>query len=142
MGQKSETTGIFVSLRSTLRVVFLRHINFRHYQYDVFKPWEKIEAVVLVIEELAKENKDFTKKIAAVDEKYYRTSSHRTRHYVNSDRNQLYGVNRPDLADKHSRQVADIWLATNLGMPEMLQVIKEACEAAEIDYGAVSSLKW
>jgi len=142
MGQKSGTVGVFVNLRSPLRVVFRRRVDFRWDRYDVFKPWEKIEAVVMIIEELAKENAEFTEKFVAVDEKHYRASPHRTRHYVHKDRDQLYGASRADLAEKYSRQIAGIWLATNLGSSEKLQVIREACEAAEIEYGSVSSLKW
>ena len=143
MAQKSGTTGVFVNLyRSPLRVVFRRRVDFRWDRYDVFKPWEKIDAVVMVIEELAKENPAFTEKLIAVDEKHHRASSHRTRHYVHKDRDQLYGTNRKDLAEKFSRKVAGVWLGTNLNSQAMLQVIKEACEAAEVDYGTLSSLKW
>ncbi|MFN3545735.1 MAG: hypothetical protein ACK4UX_12880 [Thiobacillus sp.] len=143
MAQKSGTTGVFVNLhRSPLRVVFRRRVDYRWDRYDVFKPWEKIDAVVMVIEELAKENPSFTEKLISVDEKQYRSSSHRTRHYVHNDRDQLYGANRKDLAEKFSRKVAGVWLGTNLNSQVMLQVIKEACEAAEIEYGPLSSLKW
>jgi len=143
MDQKTGTTGIFVNLyRSPLRVVFRRHVNFLWDRYDVFKPWKKIDAVVLAIDELAKENPRFTEKLIAVDEKYYRSSSHRIRHYVHEDRDFLYSASRNDLAQKFSRKVADVWLGTNLDTQQMLQVIREVCEAAEIEYGMLSSLKW
>jgi hypothetical protein len=143
MAQKSGTTGIFVSLyRSPLRVVFRRRVDYKWNRYDAFQPWEKIEAVVTVIEELSKEFPEFTEKLVAVDEKHYRRSSHRTRHYVHTDRSKLYGAGRNDLTEKFSRKVAGIWLGTNLNSTAMLQVIREACEAAGVEYGSLSSLKW
>lgn len=143
MVQKSGTTGVFVSLyRSPLRLVFRRRVDFRWDRYDAFTPWEKIDAVVTVIEELAKEIPGFTEKFIAVDEKHHHRSSHRTRHCVHTDRDKLYGTRRNDLAEKFSRKVAGIWLGTNLNSAAMLQVIREACETAEIEYGSLSSLKW
>ena len=142
MMQKLGTTGIFISfVRSPLRVVFRRRVDFRWDRYDAYRPWEKIEAVVTVIEELAREFPGFTEKLIAVDDKCHRLSAHRTRHYVHTDRNKLYSEGRTDLSDKFSRKVAGIWLGTNMNSGAMLQVIREACEAAEIEYGSVSSLK-
>jgi hypothetical protein len=100
MDNKTETTGIFVNLyRSPLRMVFRRHINFRWDRYDIFKPCNKIDAVVVAIGELSKEDPGFINKLIAVDEKHYRNSSYRKRHYVHQDRNFLYSADRKDLAE-------------------------------------------
>ena len=140
---KSATTGIFVSLiRTPLRVVFRRRVDHRWDRYDLYKPWEKIDAVVTVIEELSREIPGFIEKLVLVDDQHYSASRYRTRHYVHINREKLYNEDRKDLANKFARQVADIWLGTNLNTPGMLQVIKEACEAAEIEYGSLSSIKW
>jgi len=95
-----------------------------------------------VNEELHNEIPGFSGKLVAVDEQHHRSSSHRTRHYVHTEREKLYGPGRKDLVEKFSRYVAGLWLGTNLNSQGMLQVIKEACEAAEIEYGPLSSLKW
>jgi hypothetical protein len=135
-------TGVFVSLhRPTLRVVIRRKLDVWHDRYDVHKPWEKIDAVVEVLKVFSNEVPDFTKKILAVDERHYRQSSHRTRHYIHTEREKLYGNLRNDLAEKYSRKVCDVWLGTNINTTQMLHVIREACEAAEVEYGSLGSLK-
>ena len=138
-----EITGIFVSLyRSPLRVVFRRRVDYLRDCYEVFKPWVKIDAVGEVIEMLSKESTDFTSRFLSVDEKCYRQSSHRTRRYVHTDRQQLYGTQRKDLMGKFSRMIGEVWLGTNLNTAGMLQVIREACEAAEVEYGPLSAIEW
>ena len=144
MAQTKGITGIFVNLyraRSPLRVIFRRRIDYLWDRHDIFKPIDKIDAVVKVIEVLAEEIPDFIPKLLTVDEKHFRQSSYRTRHYVHTDRNQLYGEARKDLAQKFARQVGGVWLATNLDSKAMLQVIREACEAAGVEFGSISSLK-
>jgi hypothetical protein len=136
-------TGVFVALyRSPLRVVFRYHVNYRWDHYEVFKPWQKIDAVVEVLQRLSKERPEFVARIMAVDETYYRQSSHRTRHYVHIDRDKLYDPDRKDLVQKYSRKVGELWLDTDLNEQGKFQVIMEACEAAEVEYGSLSAVKW
>jgi len=143
MPEAIKITGIFVNLyRAPLRVVFRKRVDYLWDRYEIFKPWNKIDAVEKVIEVLSEASPDVIEKILLVDEKHYRQSSHRTRHYVHRDRTQLYGEFRKDLSEKYAKKVRGIWLATNLDTKAMLQVIREACEAAEIEYGNLGALKW
>ena len=72
-----QITGVFVSLnRAPLRVVFRRHVDYRRDVYEVFKPWEKIDAVYEVIRTLSGDKNDFVQRILSIDETYYRNSSH------------------------------------------------------------------
>lgn len=90
---------------------------------------------------LSNEVPDFTKKILEVDERQYGQSSHRTRRYIHIEKDKLYESTRTDLVEKYSRKVGNVWLGTNINTSQMLQVIREACEAAEVEYGSLSSFK-
>lgn len=93
-------TGVFVSLHPPLlRIVIRRRVDVWRDRYDVHKPWEKIDAVVEVLQVLSNEVPGFTHKILAVDEKHYRQSSYRTRHYVHTQKEKLYESTRADLAE-------------------------------------------
>lgn len=136
-----QVTGVFVSLnRAPLRVVFRRHVDYRRDVYQVFKPCEKIDAVYEVIRTLSGEKDDFVQRILSIDESCYRNSSHRTRRYLHTDRAQLY-PGRDDLV-RYSHNVGELWIGTNLNTPCMLQVISEACEAAEVEYDPLKAIKW
>jgi hypothetical protein len=136
-------TAIYVGLRrSPLRVVIRRSVSHSWDRFDVFKPFQKIDGVVEVLKQLAEERDDFVASIVKVDKKRHRQSSHRTNRYVDPDRDQLYTPLRKDLVAKFSRRVGQLWLATNLNQNQMLEVIREACEAADVEYGPISSLTW
>ncbi len=136
-----EVTGVFVSLyRSPLRVVFRYRIDYRRDVYEVFKPWNKIEAVYEVIRTLNTHKDDFIQRILSIDEKCCHNSSHRIRRYLHGDPAKLY-PGRADLA-RYSQKIDDLWVGTNLNTSGMLQVIKEACEAGEVEYGPLGAIKW
>ena len=137
----NEITGVFVSLyRAPLRVVFRHRVDYRHDLYEVFKPWEKIESVYEIIRTLSQDKQAFDQRVISVDEHYYRSSSHRTRRYIHTDRAKLY-PDRDDLV-KYSHEIGELWIGTNLNTSGMLQVIREACEAAEVEYGPLGAIKW
>ncbi|MGH6893882.1 MAG: hypothetical protein ACREEP_16665 [Dongiaceae bacterium] len=126
--------GIFADLRRFPWRVAFRRVGSRWERYDIVEPYWKIDALVMVIEELCKEIPAYVDKLVSVDERYRSTSSHRRRQYVHYDRAKLYAPDRIDLASRYSRPVAGIWLATNIGTREIRQVMREACEAAGIEF--------
>ena len=134
--------GIFVGLsRHPLRIVFRRRIDHHWERYDVYKPFEKIDGVVEILNQLLKEQSEFAQSMVNVDTGNIKRSSFRTNHYVATDREMLYRQERDDLVRKYSRRIGPLWLATNLNGGQKMEVIKEACEAAEIEFGLVSALK-
>lgn len=135
--------GIFVSLNCRpYRVVIRRKVDVLRYRYDLYTPWYKIEALVEVLQVLSNEVQHFTQKLLEVDNKHYRQNSRRKRHYIHTEKGMLYGDMRNDLAIRYSRKVSELWLGSNINTAQILQVIREACEAAEIDYGAINDLKF
>jgi hypothetical protein len=135
-------TAVFVNLRRPqLLVVFRRSAEYPWAHYDVFKPWDKIDAVYKVIEEFIREKPGFTSRLMDVDEKYFKSSSHRTRRYVHTDQSQLYPLGT-NFAKKHSHKIGEIWIAKNLNTSVMLQLIRQACEAAEVDFKPFGAFKW
>jgi hypothetical protein len=149
--EKGVITGVFVNMnftshgtksnRAYVRVLIRRKVDDWRDQYDLYKPWDKINAVIEVIKVLSNEVPDFTKKILEVDERQYRQSSHRTRHYIHTEKEKLYESTRTDLVERYSRKVGNVWLGTNINTSQMVQAIRAACEAAEVEYGSLSSLK-
>jgi hypothetical protein len=140
-GNAKEITGVFVSLRrAPLRVVFRCRVDHRRDVYEVLKPWDKIEAVYEVIRMLSTHKNDFVQRIVSIDERYYSNSTHRTWRYLHTDRARLY-PGRDDLA-RYSHKINDLWIGTNLNTSGILQVIKEACEAGEVEYGSLGAIKW
>lgn len=135
--------GVFSGLRGQpLRIVFRRHVNHKWDRYDVFLPYSKIEGVVEVLKQLDKEQENFTQSIVEVDKKYLRSTPGRTNRYVDTDQNNLYTRHRTDLIRKRSVRVGKLWLADDLNTPQMLTVIREACDAAQVVFGSASALKW
>ncbi len=112
-------------------------LNIYHFKY-------KIDAVEKVLRELNEELSDFARRMCDIDEKYL--FGRRSRRYVHTERERLFGEERKDLGDKHARQVAGLWLNTDLNHSQMWCVIKEACEAAEVKHDSlrsfIQSFKW
>lgn len=136
MFPKLNTVGIYADLRRFPWRVEIRRTGHRWERVDVVNPHTKIDAAVLVIEELFREAPAFIDKLLSVDEAYASQSPHRTRRYVHRDRSKLYGPTVTDLSER-SRLIAGVWIATNVGSREIRQIIKEACEAAGIAFGSL-----
>jgi len=110
-------------------------------RYDVHRYQHKIDAVLDLLFILDGEVEGFLEKFEDVDERCYRGSSHRTRHYVSKDRDNLYPKYSQHLTGEFSRQVGSLWIATNVGLKEMHTIIREACDAADIRMSPFSELK-
>lgn len=136
-------TGVFIGIwRSPLRIVFRRRVDLRYNRYDVFQPLQKIDGVIEVIKQLAKERDDFITSIVEVDKMNLRNSSNRINRYVDTDRDQLYRPQKKNLISKYSRKVGQLWIATNLNSYQMRDLIQEACKAARVEFGSISDVKW
>jgi hypothetical protein len=134
--------GIFTNLNNRpLRVVLRRRITARWSQYEVFRPKDRISGVVIAIQSLSDEDSSFLETFLALDEVRYRSNERRTRRYIHREKSGLYCSVSSHLA-RYARPVAGVWLATNLNQTVMETVIQEACEAADIEYGRLSSLHW
>lgn len=139
----SPINGVFASSRrGPPRIVFRRKLNYKWDRYDVFKPWDKIDGVVEVIKQLAKEHEDFSESIIKIDKIYLRTTPQRKNRYIDFDRDNLYTPRRSDLTSMYSRLIGDLWIIDNINYDQKIILIKEACEAAKVEFGTLSSLKW
>jgi hypothetical protein len=110
-------------------------------RYDVYRPWDKIDIVRDLIQLLEKEIKDFLPKYSAVDEKYYKSSSHRVRRYISKERKELYPTQDEKFMKTYSYSIKGYWVGTNIGAREITQYVREMCEACEIEFGTISEIK-
>lgn len=140
---KLSITGVFFRLHEhQSRIVIRRKIDEWNDCLDSHREWDQIKAVVFLLEELRKEDPNFTEKLLLVDEKQFK-SSHRTNRYVHSEKGKLYPESRRHRAGQTARKIGDLWLATNLNKAQKRSVILEACDAAGItERGSPSTIQW
>jgi len=137
-----QITGIYLRVSGyEPKFLIKRKVGPFHDQLDVFRPWEKIDIVRELIKLLDKEFEDFLKKFAAVDEKHYKNSSHRTRYYITKDINKLYPTKDEKFTKEHSFSYKDYFVGTNIGAKEIMQYVREMCEACDISFGSCSEIK-
>ncbi len=111
-------------------------------QYDVSRPWDKIDIVRDLVKLLEKECEGFLEKFVKVDEKHYKTSSHRVRRYIAKNRADLYPTKDEEFTKSHSFSHKGYWIGTNIGAKEITQYVREMCEACDISFGSCSEIKF
>ena len=137
-----EITGIFVSAHKLeAKYAIRRKVSPFHERYDVHKPWNKIDVVRSLVKLLDGEFEDFLQRFEAVDTKHYRSNSHRARHYVSSEQEKLYPNKDFEFCKRFSFQYKDRWIATNIGAKEIIQCVREMCEACDVAYGSWADLR-
>ena len=139
---KKELTGIFLSVYGSSAKYALRHkISPFHEQYDVYRPWEKIDIIRDLVKFLDKEFDDFLEKFTEVDMKHYKKSPHRSRHYISKERASLYPDKDETFCKRFSYSYKGYWIATNIGAKEITQYVREMCEACNVTFGSWADLK-
>ena len=110
-------------------------------QYDVYRPWDKIDIVRELIKILDTEIENFLSKIEEVDKKHHENNPHRVRRYFTQNRSDLYPTKDKTFSEIHSYSFKGYWVGTNIGSREITQYVREMCEASEIEFGSISEIK-
>ena len=82
---------------------------------------------------------DFEKTICKLDDARFMNSKAKTRRYVAVDRSHVY-INSPHLTDQYTRQVGNLWIATNIGRLEATSIVSCAAIAARSQRRAIREL--
>jgi hypothetical protein len=139
---EKELTGVFLGVHGVgAKYVLRRKVGPFHDQYDVYRPWEKIDIVRDLVKLLDREFDDFLEKFAAVDKKHYQKSSQRTRHYISTELTSLYPGKDESFCRQHSFSYKGYWIGTNIGAREITQYVREMCEACNVTFGSWGDLK-
>ena len=137
-----EMTGVFLSVHGAGAKYALRYkIGPFQECYDVHRPWDKIDIVRELIRILDTDSENFLDLFCAVDQKHFKKSSHRTRHYISKELSQLYPDKDEKFCRNHSFQYKGYWIGTNIGAKEITQYVREMCEASNLSYGTWSDLR-
>src|SRR5687768_14025795 len=121
------------------KLVVERKLNHREKVFHVFDFRDMIDVLRKTVDILADEVPDFLPRFEEVDRRHYSLNSHRRRHYISTDREDLYRWS-PHLAAKHSYEKNGFWIATNFGQPSITDFVREACEAANIGFGHIGNV--
>lgn len=137
-----ELTGIFLSAHGHSPKYAIRHkVGPFHEQYDVYRPWEKIDIIRNLVKLLDKEFDGFLENFAAVDAKHEQQSSHRTRHYIATEITSLYPGKDDAFCRQYSFSYKGYWIGTNIGAKEIVHYVREMCEACNVTFGSWGDLK-
>ena len=140
--EASKITGIFLSVHGAgPKYALRRKVGPFHEQYDVYRPWDKIDIVRELVKLLDAEFEGFLEKFVTVDDKHFRESSHRSRHYISADLASLYPGKNDDFRKKYSFSYKDYWIGTNVGAKEIVQYVREMAEACDVTFAIWSDLK-
>ena len=97
-----------------------------------------------LVESLLLDTRDFQpdilEKVAAVDDRRFMASPHKSRRYIVRERDLLY-INSPHLTEKHSRKIGDHWMITNMGRPETYAFLSAITSASALKRDSFSELK-
>ncbi len=140
---KSDIAEIYIRTYSTdPKIVIHRVVDLFHDQYDLYKFIDQIDIVKKLIQILDQEFDNFLESFLNIDLKYFNQSSHRKRHYIAKNREELYPTKSSHFLIKYSYSYKDYWIGTNIGGTEIRQYVKEMCEACEIAYKLWYELKF
>ena len=96
-----------------------------------------IESLLLDLQQF---QPDILQKIAAVDDRRFMASPHKSRRYIVRERELLY-IASPHLTDKHSRRVGDHWMITNMGRSETYAFLSAITAGSGLKRESLSELK-
>ena len=96
-----------------------------------------IESILLDIQGF---QPDILEKVAAVDDRRFMASPHKSRRYIVRERDLLY-ISSPHLTENHSRKVGDHWMITNMGRPETYAFLSAITSASGLKRESFSELK-
>lgn len=138
---KGKIVAVYVGLiRSPRRFVIHRKIGADRDVFEVYKPRTLHDFVSQLLIVLSSTRSDFMSRIAAIDDKQFQESRHKTRRYVAEHRDVLY-INSEHLTESNSEQVLGYWIATNIGRKEVGSIVGFACEAAGVVRESISKLQ-
>jgi hypothetical protein len=83
---------------------------------------------------------DILERVAAVDDKRFMASPHKSRRYIASDRDILY-IASPHLTEKFSRAIGDHWMITNMGRQETYAFLSTIVSASGLKRESLSEIK-
>lgn len=140
--QASKITGIFLSVHGGgPKYALRRHAGPFHEQYDVYRPGDKIDIVRELVKLLDAEFEDFLERFVTVDDRHFQESSHRSRHYISTDLNQLYPGKGEEFSKQRSFSYKGYSIGTNVGAKEIVQYVREMAEACDVTFAFWSDLK-
>lgn len=139
------TTGkiavVYIGLiRPPRRFVIHRKLASDREIFEVYKPPTLYDFISQLLTVLSSTCSDFMSRVAALDDKQFQESKHKTRRYVAERRDLLY-ISSEHLAEKHSKQVLGYWVATNIGHKEVSTIASFACQAAGVSRKSISKLQ-
>ena len=131
-------SGIFVRPEGQEGKVAIRtRLSRFHDSYDVqrlCREFDEIDIVRHLIKTLAEAFPDFVENVLFVDERERKNNPHRSRRYFAKRQSELYPKKEIEFAREHSEQLCGLWIANNVGAKEIRQMVKEMCDACEIEF--------
>ena len=127
-------------IRPPRRFVIHRKLGSHREIFEVYKPHTLRNFVSQLLTVLSSTRSDFMSRVAALDDKQFQESKHKTRRYVAEHRDILY-ISSEHLTEKNSEQVLGYWVATNIGRKEVGTIVGFACQAAGVPRESISKLQ-
>ena len=136
---KRQLKAIHCIVRKDPRIVF----RYKDGRWDVFeslRPWGIREALKISLERVEAAVPGALEKAAHLDDKNWQSNRRRSRRYIAESPELLY-IESPHL-QAQSEAVSRYHVLTNIPWRDVPLILRLACQAAEIEYGALSNISF
>jgi hypothetical protein len=138
-GMQRQLTAIYYSVnRKERRIVFRYHAG-RWNCLESFQPLDIRDALQTSLERIEEFKPGTFARAASLDDTEFQSNKLRTRRYISEDQDLLY-IECPHLKEQ-SLFVAGYWIVTNISWGWVPNIIRLACQAAEVGAYPLSDLK-
>jgi hypothetical protein len=103
--------------------------------FEVYVATKKINLIENILNQLSKETENFYEKLCTIDLKWKSKNKRRIHRYFAKSKSEL------SVDDKFARKISDYWINGNAGTTGNKDLIREACEAADIKFAPLGSIK-
>ncbi|WP_323845244.1 hypothetical protein [Microbulbifer magnicolonia] len=139
--KRSQIDGVFIRAHGhDPRLVVKRKITPFQDQYDIYRPWSKIDIVKKLVNLLDEEFDFFLNRFEEVDSEEHKNSSHRIRRYISRNKQDLFPNKDEEFQESHCFEYKNYWVGTNIGAKEISLYVREMCLACNISFGSITEL--